>query len=429
MLSSQRLSYGWIIISICLVTMTLIYGIRHSFSVFFPPILGEFGWSRGGTAFMFSLHLLSYGLTAPVAGNLGDRWKPKIVMYTGITVIVLSTAACAVANQLWQFYLLYGFLIPAGTSFCGWPLWSPTLSNWFPGRRGLAMALGQMGAGLSFTYALFAEFAISQFGWRNAYLILSGMVVVVAYPLYSFVRYRPERKSPDPHRGGYSLASGDSTKLEDISEKSKPGDWTLKAAMQTYQLWLLVLSSLLYFGIGMYLMLAHQIIFAIDAGYSSAFAASIFALYGVFVILGAFSGFISDWIGREITVTLSTILTIGAVVALLFVKDTSQTWLLYAYAVCFGYGNGLYSPIIFAGTGDIFHGRCFGAISGLLLTGMGIGGILGPWIGGYIYDITDSYTNAFLLCITCFSTSCLAFWVAAPRNAHKYRAVRLMTVS
>jgi len=187
----------------------------------------------------------------------------------------------------------------------------------------------------------------------------------------------------------------------------------------------MVASQSLYWGIGCYLILAHQVKFAMDVGYSSVFAASIFALFGVFMALGQISAAISDWIGREKTIALAVILTTGAMVALVSVKDISQPWLLYVYAVCFGFGVGLWSPTIFAGMADIFHGRHYGAIAGLLLTGMGIGGVLGPWLGGYIYDISGSYISAFIFVIVCFGLSGIAFWIAAPRNAAKLRAKAL----
>jgi len=192
--------------------------------------------------------------------------------------------------------------------------------------------------------------------------------------------------------------------------------------MNTYQLWLLLLSYFLFWGVGCYLVLAHQIKFATDVGYSSTFAASIFALYGVLQVAGQLSAGISDWLGRERTVTLANILTIGALMALVSVKDTSQPWLLYLYAVCFGYGSGFFTPTITAGAADIFHGKHFGAIAGLMLTGMGIGGVIGPWLGGYIYDITGSYYGAFVLCMACFALSCAALWIAAPRKAAQLRA-------
>lgn len=414
MLKRPRFFYGWVIVGISLVSMTLIYGIRHSFSVFFPSILDEFGWARGSTAMMLSLNLLIYGFLAPVAGSLGDRWKPRRVMPIGIIVLGLGTAGCAFAHELWHFYLLFGILAPIGTAFSGWPLLAPSLANWFAKRRGLVLGLGQMGGGLSFTYCMFAEYTISLLGWRYAYLVLSGTLVALLLPLYLLFHYRPENK------GMRAYGATEIPPAEGLTVPSP--DWTLGRAMRTYQLWLLVLSVFLYWGIGTYLVLAHQIKFVEEAGYSSMFAASVFALFGIFMVAGQLSASISDWIGREKTITLVAILAIGGLVALVSVRDTSQPWLLYLYATCFGYATGLHAPTTFAGTADIFHGRNFGAIAGLLLTGQGLGGILGPWLGGYIYDISGSYSSALVLCMVCFGLTSVTIWIAAPRNAGRLRA-------
>ncbi len=414
--------YGWVIVGIAIVSMTLIYGTRHSFSIFFPPILEEFGWSRGSTAIMLSLNVLIYGFVAPVAGSLGDRWKPRWVMPIGITILGLAFAGCAFANELWHFYLLFGILVPIGTALSGWPLLAPTLANWFTRRRGLAMGLGQVGGGLSFALGIFAEFVISRLGWRAAYLILAGTLVALILPLYPFLHYRPENKGLRAYGAAELPATKDLTAEVDVAEKPVSRDWTLRQAMRTHQLWLLVLSQSFYWGIASYLVLAHQVKFAVDVGYSSTFAASIFALFGIFMATGQLSSSISDWIGRELTITLATILSIGALVALVSVSDTSQPWLLYIYAASFGYGAGLFSPTIAAGMADIFHGRHFGGIVGLLLTGQGIGAVIGPWLGGYIYDISGNYSIAFILSMVSFGLAGIAFWIAAPRNAAKVRA-------
>jgi MFS family permease len=184
----------------------------------------------------------------------------------------------------------------------------------------------------------------------------------------------------------------------------------------------MVASQSLYWGVGAYMVLGHQVKFAEDVGYSSTFAASVFALFGIFVVVGQLCAGLSDWIGREKTVTLAVILALGALAALLSVRDTSQPWLLYLYATCFGYGAGLSAPTIYAGLADIFHGRNFAVLSGLLMTGFGLGGIIGPWLGGFIYDVTGSYTNAFLLAMASFALSGITFWIGAPRKAEKLRA-------
>jgi len=415
--------YGWVIVVVCAILNTLAYGIRHSFSVFFPPILDEFGWSRGSTAIMLSLNVFIYGIMAPLAGSLADRWKPRRVMLIGIAILGLATTGCAFASELWHFYLFFGALAPIGIAFCAFPLVTPTVANWFVKRRGLVIGLAHMGAGLSFAYGAFAEYVISQVGWRSAYFVVAGVMVAILLPLVLlFFRYRPEDKGLKAY-GTAKLATYESLPVETTALQNHTSrDWTLGQAMKTHQLWLMMLSQFFFWGIGCYLVLAHQVKFAEDVGYSSTFAASIFALFGIFMAAGQLSGLISDRVGREATVTFASILTIGALVALISVKDTSQTWLLYMYAVCFGYGAGIFTPAMFAGMADLFHGRHFGAISALVLTGMGVGGAIGPWLGGYIYDISGSYIISFFLCIACFVLASIAFWIAAPRKAARLKS-------
>jgi len=259
-------------------------------------------------------------------------------------------------------------------------------------------------------------------GWRNAYFIQTGILAVTILPLYFFLlRFRPEDKGLKPY-GSEEIEIPSVSKSNSLTtEQQLPRGWTLREATKSYRMWLLLLSFLLFRGLVGYMVLAHQVKFAVDVGYSSTFAASIFAMYGIFMIAGQFSGFISDWIGREMSVTIAAILSIGALVALISVGDTSQPWLLYTYAICFGYGGGLFVPALFAGAADIFHSRHYGSISGVLLTGLGIGGFIGPWLGGYIYDISGSYYSAFVIGIICLCIACVAFWIAAPRNAKKLR--------
>ncbi len=410
--------FGWYILGVMIVAMMLVYGIRSSFSVFFAPVLDEFHWFRGSTAIMLSLNILVYGLTAPVAGSLVDRWKPRAVVVIGIFILTLSTASCYFASELWHFYLLFGVLAPIGTAFCGSPAFNPTVINWFGKRRGLAMGLGQIGGGLSFAYTMLIEAVISRWGWRPSFLVMAGLVVVILLPLCLLFFYnRPEHKKLKAY-GADNVESAEDLKEVDADS---PG-WTLGTALKTYNLWFLILSDFCYWGLGNYLVLAHQIKYAEDAGYSSLLATSVFALFGIVSIVGQVSAFISDSIGREKTVTIAAVLSIGALVALMSVRDTSQPWLLYVYAVCSGFGTGLFSPTIVVGLADIFHGKNIGAISALLLTGVGFGGAIGPWLGGYIYDVSGSYNIAFIICMAAFAISCISYWIAAPRHAARIRS-------
>ncbi|MFH1757505.1 MAG: MFS transporter [Pseudomonadota bacterium] len=409
--------YGWVIVAIIVVSMVLIYGIRHSFAVFFSRILQEFPWSRGNIAVMFSLNIFVYGFLAPVAGMLADRWKPRRMMPLGVVILGLATAGCAFANKLWHFYFLFGFLMPLGSAFSGWPIMAPSLVNWFTKRKGLVLGLGQMGGGLSFVYSIFVEFTISQMGWRNTFIIMAVSLVIFLLPLYFFFFYfRPEEKGLNSYGVDPAAPSPPSPAGGAVSRKPMILERTLGEVMRTPQLWLLVLSYALYWGVGCYLILAHQVKFTEDAGYSSLFSVSVFALFGITLFMGQLSGFISDWLGREKTVTLATLLSLGALLALMSVRDTSQPWLLYGYSISLGYGAGLFSPTLFAASADIFHRRHYGVVAGLLLAGMGAGGAVGPWIGGYLFDLSGSYTNSFILSMVSMGLSCISLWLAAPRK-------------
>ena len=409
--------YGWYLVFICMSGMILIYGIRHSFSVFFTPILSEFGWGRGNVAMMLSLNILIYGFVAPVAGFLSGRWRPRVAMPVGILILALATASCAFASELQHFYVLFGILMPLGTAFCGWPIYAPAMMNWFYKKRGLVLGLAQMGGGLSMTYAIFVEFVIEEVGWRSTFLILAGTLFAFSLPLaIFFFYYHPRDKGTVPYGldapaiHAHTLTEKDNNTGEDFAEK------TLPEVLRSPQLWLLVLSYALCWGVAHYMILAHQVRFLQDVGFSSMYSSTILGVFGIMACAGQATGFLSDWMGREKTITVTTCFSLIGVTALLCIKDTSQPWLLYIFSVCCGYGAGLATPTTFAASADIFHGRQFGTVGGLLLAGMGVGSIMGPWFGGFLHDLTNTYTTAFILCMISLIGSCLLLWKAAPRK-------------
>ncbi|HCX87950.1 MAG TPA: hypothetical protein DG761_07980 [Gammaproteobacteria bacterium] len=108
-----------VILAVGFLVMLLAYGVRHSFPVFFPFILDEYGWTRGDTALMFSLHLLVYGICAPIAGSLLSKLPAKTLLLFGIVVLGLAAAACSYATRLWHFYILFRSLAPVGLACAG----------------------------------------------------------------------------------------------------------------------------------------------------------------------------------------------------------------------------------------------------------------------------------------------------------------------
>jgi len=422
MLNKLFIENRWTVAALAAICMVVIYGIRHSFSAFFPSILNDYGWTRGGTALMFSINVALYGMLAPIAGNLADRWKPKLMMSLGILIIGISTASCALANELWQFYVLFGILLSPGMAFSGGPVMIPVVSRWFTRRRGAAIGIVVAGGALSFSMVTYAEYLISMFYWRLAFVLLAGTAVVICIPLtLSFFRGQPKQQVKSSVETRERATSVSKNPQESVTAGNDYENLLLIQILKDYRLWLITLSYMLYMGIANYLIVAHQVVFFLDLGYDSHFAASIAGAVGIFAALGALSGFLSDKIGREKVFTACCILSIISLLVLLSLRDASNPWALYIFVLSFGFPMGLFSPALIAGAADLFYGKHFGTVNGILFMGFGLGGAVGPWLGGYIFDITGNYSLAFVICIVAYTIACVSFWIAAPHRAKKTR--------
>src|SRR5436309_2910910 len=121
-------------------------------------------------------------------------------------------------------------------------------------------------------------------------------------------------------------------------------------------------------------------------------------------------GVAADRIGRAPSATLSYACTAAGTLCLLGLETWRHPAPLYAYALLFGLGFGARGPIITAMASELFQGRRFGVIYGILSVGNGLGGALGPWFGGAIHDLTGSYRVAFLITVLLCAMGAGCFW-------------------
>jgi MFS family permease len=126
-------------------------------------------------------------------------------------------------------------------------------------------------------------------------------------------------------------------------------------------------------------------------------------------------GLAADRFGGPLSATVSFGCTAGGALALLGLETSPHMLWLVAYAVLFGLGFGARGPIITAMASDLFAGRRFGAIYGVLNLGNGIGGALGPWFAGFVHDVTGSYRIAFVASVVFCVIGAGCFWAAGRR--------------
>jgi MFS family permease len=419
---APRIFYGWWIVAAGTVTYALGYGARYGFAVIFPSLVEEFGWSRDTTATVLSSHMLVYGLVAPVVGGLVDRLGARFTMGLGALVLGLGLALSALGESPWHFWLSFGLLFGTGLCLVGAVPFAMVLRNWFEKRRGLAFSMLYLGSGGSYAWYPAVAWAIENWGWRTAFLgegiLLTGVILPL---LVLVVRQRPEDRGLC--KDGTHVLGGPELPLHRSEQGSlaRPlrnlPDWTLGQALKARSFWLMCLATFSLWGLMQHILMAHNVAFAVDMGIPRMRVSSILSLVGVAYLAGALLAPISDRIGREATITLATLTGSCGVLALVLMRQGSWEGLLYIHALAFGFGNGLGSPTIAAAVTDLFQGPRVGPVIGSIWLCFAIGGCIGPWLGGWLFEVTGNYRWAFLMGMAWYVIACLAVWGAAPRKA------------
>ncbi len=114
----QRLPFfpGWAIVAAVALVLSTSNAARYAFGVFLKPMVEEFHWSRSGISLAASINMVLGGILQPVVGLLVDRLGTKKVILAGVSVTALVMGLLSFATELWQVYLLYGFLLSFGTA-------------------------------------------------------------------------------------------------------------------------------------------------------------------------------------------------------------------------------------------------------------------------------------------------------------------------
>ncbi|MBR1125330.1 MFS transporter [Bradyrhizobium lablabi] len=394
---------------------------RTAFSLFFPPIIAEFGWDRGVTAGAFSFGFVVSGFMSPLIGRIMDRHGPRAVMGLGVLLMGSGLLLAPLTTQPWHLYLTIGVLVGAGSVCLGYSGQSLFLPNWFIRRRGLAIGIAFAGVGIgSVTLLPWVQHMIEQTNWRTACTTMGIIVFVVLAPINLLLHKRPEDIGLLPDGDAAPTATSAKPVSNIVDPVWANTEWTLGLAVRTARFWWICIG---YFA-GLYIWYAvqvHQTKFLLDIGFSS--SVGVWAL-GVVSLLGIpgqiYLGHLSDRIGREAVWAISCAGFAICFAALIALKFVPSLWLVYLMVVTqgvLGYGlTSVMGPVVL----EIFQGKHYGSIFGTIMLAALAGGAAGPWATGILYDISGNYTVAFAAGIAMSVLSAIAIWQASPG---KVRAV------
>ncbi len=396
-LGPRQMYYGWWIVLTVFTLFSLGFGARMCFAIFLKPMSLELGWSRALTSSGYSLHMVAYSVGSLAMGGITDRYGPRAVMAGGTFLMAAGLLLAGTIGSLWQFYLTYGVLSGLGIG----ALYAPgtgTVAKFFIKKRGLALGLAISGAGIGpFVLLPVIQYLVEIWNWRVGFVILGGLLLAGGFlPLLTFKGSGlPEDSGLAPD--GLAHPGGPATSPAHAGER----DFTLGRAAQTKEFWLWLViygfTALAVDGV----LLAHLPAHLTDIGFSREVAALAAGILPLTFALGAvILGSLADRADRRTVLKVAFVLAIPAVFLLMGIDKTSGAG-LYLVVILFGFILGAIYPTFIGLAGDLFGRRSMAAIAGVGTLGVGITACVGSWLGGFLYDATQSYRLAFWTVLLC----------------------------
>jgi len=401
-----RLESGYTIVIVAFVMMMIIWGTFNTFGVFFEPLIKEFGWTRAMTSGASALNTIIFGILCVFSAGLSERFGPRWVMTVCGAILGLSYYLMARIASPRELYLYLGVFVAIGMS-----PYIPLLSlvpRWFPTKRGRMNAIVMSGMGLGqMVMPPVAGYLIFLWQWRNAYLAIALLTIVVMVTACQFLRNPPgEAASPagatDPHDEG-------------PASRQAPGQ-ALGQALRSreFRLLCVLYFSFLYSNVAI---TVHLVIHATGLGIPAREATITLALIGGACIIGMnVMGNLADRFSNRAALGISYAVM---ALSLFWLISSGSEGSLFLFSIAFGFAYGgmqvLFSPLV----AEVFGTRSHGVILAAGALAGSVGAALGPIVTGYIFDVLRSYTVAFILCAVLALTGFVSTLLLTPPSLRK----------
>ena len=295
--------YAWIVAGVTFVTLLVAAGARATPGVLMLPFGNEFQWSRAKVSSIVGINIFLYGLIGPFAAAVYQRFGLRRAMTAAMALLSAGYGLSTLATQYWQFVVLWGVVVGAGSGMAATVLGAAVANKWFTARRGLVM--GVLTASTATGQLVFLPWlasAVSAGGWRAAPWIVAGATAAAMPVIWFFMRDDPRDAGVRPYgEDGAGLAEAGGTK----SGVSDPGYRTmnpaaraiavLREAVRVRDFWLLAGTFFVCGASTNGLIGTHLISAAFDCGIPEVRAAGLLAMMGLFDLVGTTaSGWLSD---------------------------------------------------------------------------------------------------------------------------------------
>ena len=387
--------YGWWLLGIGAVIVTIGSLQTSVTSVFFLPIQRELGLSSAALSLVFTLAIFEGGLEGPMAGWMIDKWGPRLPIIIGAALGGTGLLVLAQVNSYPYFVIVYLTMVSLGFQMGFLQCMHAVANLWFIKYRTRAMSV--YSSSFRVGWAIFTPVValmVAANGWRSASIALGAIVLLTALPLALLIKRSPEsmgllpdgitdQDEPDKQ--------SDSKEATPVAETHVPFNMGFRESLKTSSFWILAFSTTVRLSTQSALGV-HAIPIFVWKGMGEQAGANIVGLTaGIAVPMILALGWLGDKMSKKAILLVAQVsLALGFLV--LAVNDSLVG--LYAFVVLFAFGGNV-SPVNYSILGEYFGRTVFARLRGALGT-IGVIGGLTPVYAGWIFDKTDSYSIALM---------------------------------
>ena len=389
----KKIHYGWIVISMGLFTTVAAHGFgRMAYTLLLPAMKDGLSFDYTQLGLLGTGNFIGYLTMAIIGGFLAAKFGTRAVITFALILMGITMILTGLAKSFG-----FAFAMRLLTGLGNGAAYVPAMalgSAWFAvNKRGFATGIVSGGIGLGiFLSGIIVPFILSSYdtdGWRYSWYILGAIVLLVAVIVFVFLRNQPADKGLLPLGEKVKEGSQDSPPKSKVSSL----DWGKVYKMKA--LWYL---GVVYFFYGLSYII-YIVFFAAylvkEMGYSEAYAGGLWATVGgLSIFCGVLWGSISDRIGRGNGAALAYfVLGLSYIVYALFRCEAG----FYLSVILFGLTAWSIPTIMAAAAGDFVGPRLAPAGLGFITLFFGIGQSIGPALGGYLADLSNSFMLPFLV--------------------------------
>lgn len=287
----MSLHRAWFVAAVAFVTIIGAAAFRSLPGLLIDPLHQDFGWSRGTISAAVSINLALYGLTAPFAAALMDRFGIRRVVAVALTVIALGSGLTVWMTAAWQLMLCWGLLVGLGSGSMALAFAATVTNRWFTGRRGLVTGiLTAASASGQLIFLPVLSWMVEEHSWRPAAVTVSLAALAVVPFVWLLLRDHPADVGLKPY-GAEEFVP----KPEPVPGAGRRALSVLVKAARTGPFWLLAGTFAICGASTNGLIQTHFVPAAHDAHMPVQAAASLLAVIGVFDVVGTIaSGWFTD---------------------------------------------------------------------------------------------------------------------------------------